>query len=215
MVPDKNTVRIALSKGRILKETLPLLQKMGIHPEENLNHSRKLICNTSQTAVQLIIVRATDAPIYVREGAADIGIVGKDVLMELGDYRHIGEYTDLKIAPCSLCLASVNGKQLDPHQRVRVASKYVNIAQQWLSERGQPFELVKLYGSMELAPLVNLADYIVDLVDTGNTLKANGLMPIEHITSISTRLIYNIHSRRTKHHILSPLMKQFEEAVND
>ncbi len=191
------TLTIALSKGRILKETLPLLEKAGIQLLENPDTSRKLILDTSDPAVKLVIIRASDVPTYVQYGAADIGIAGKDVLMEHGG-DGLYEPLDLNIANCRLMVAGRT--EADSGQRrLRVATKYVNVTRDYFAAGGSQVEIIKLYGSMELAPLVGLADIIVDLVDTGNTLKANGLEPMEKIADISSRLIVNKASMKMKH----------------
>ncbi len=182
-------ITLALSKGRILKDTLPLLAKLGIVPSEDLDKTRKLIIPTTRDDVQLLVVRATDVPVYVAHGGADMGVVGKDVLMEQGGDNQF-ELLDLAIARCKLMVAAPVNHQRQSH-RLRVATKYVNVAQDYFASKGEQVDLIKLYGSMELAPLVGMADCIVDLVDTGNTLKANGLEPIEHIVDISSRLVVN------------------------
>ena len=170
---------IALSKGRILDDTLPLLERAGIVPAENPDKSRKLIIPTTREDVRLLIVRATDVPTYVEQGAADIGVAGKDVLMEYGS-QSLYEPLDLKIARCKLMTAGPAGVP-EPAGRLRVATKFVNVAKRYYAEQGRQVEVIKLYGSMELAPLVGLADKIIDVVDTGNTLRANGLEPQELI----------------------------------
>jgi ATP phosphoribosyltransferase len=164
---------IALSKGRILDDTLPLLAEAGIVPTENPDKSRKLIIPTTQDDVRLLIVRATDVPTYVEHGAADLGVAGKDVLMEYGG-QGLYEPLDLQIAQCKLMPAS---RRPEPKGRLRVATKFVNVAKRYYAEQGRQVDIIKLYGSMELAPLINLADKIIDVVDTGNTLRANGLEP--------------------------------------
>lgn len=206
---DKLT--IALSKGRIYKETLPLLKQAGIEPVDDPETSRKLILDTNQDNVKLVIIRATDVPTYVQYGAADIGVAGKDVLMEHGG-EGLYEPVDLKIARCKLMVAGIKG-QLAPTGRLRIATKFVNSARHYYAKKGMQVEIIKLYGSMELAPIVNLADYIVDLVDTGNTLKANGLTPLEHIADISSRLIVNKASMKMKHSTIQSLIDSVAKAV--
>ncbi|MCP5207483.1 MAG: ATP phosphoribosyltransferase [Hahellaceae bacterium] len=202
---------IALSKGRILKETLPLLKSAGIEPLEDLESSRKLIFPTTQQNVQLIVIRATDVPVYVQYGGADIGVTGKDVLMEHGA-EGLFELLDLHIARCRLMTAGVKG--VAPKSgRIRVATKFVNLAKQFYSSKGVQADIIKLYGAMELAPLLSLADEIVDIVDTGNTLKANGLEPREMIAQVSSRLIVNRSSMKMKHQMISPIVEQIEQAV--
>lgn len=196
-----NTLTIAVSKGRIFKDALPLLAGAGIVPKDDPETSRKLILDTSRDDVKLVLIRASDVPTYVDYGAADIGIAGKDVLMEYqGDGLY--ELLDLKIARCKLMVAGpvdASPAVEDHGLGLRVATKYVNSARRYFASQGQQAEIIKLYGSMELAPLVGLADRIVDVVDTGNTLKANGLQPLEHIADISSRLIVNKASMKMKH----------------
>jgi ATP phosphoribosyltransferase len=188
---------IALTKGRILQETLPLLAAAGIQPLEDMEKSRKLIFDTNQQGVRLLLLRGADVPTYVQFGAADMGVSGKDTLMENGA-DGLYEPLDLGIARCRLMTAAVQG--VAPRQgRLRVATKYVNIAKQYYASRGQQADIIKLYGAMELAPIMNLADEIVDIVDTGNTLRANGLEPRDVIADISSRLIVNKASMKMKH----------------
>ncbi|PKM33951.1 MAG: ATP phosphoribosyltransferase [Gammaproteobacteria bacterium HGW-Gammaproteobacteria-12] len=181
---------IALSKGRILDDTLPLLAAAGIEPTENPDKSRKLIIPTTQDDVRLLIVRATDVPTYVEHGAADLGVAGKDVLMEYGG-QGIYEPLDLQIAKCKLMTAGKVGA----------------------AEQGRQVDIIKLYGSMELAPLVGLADKIIDVVDTGNTLRANGLEPQEMIATISSRLIVNKASMKMQHARIQALIETLRGAV--
>jgi len=194
----KDTLRIALSKGRILDETLPLLAAAGIEPAlAEPERARKLIWPTGEPRVELIIIRAADVPTYVQYGAADLGVAGKDVLMEHeGD--GVYEPLDLGIAACRLVVAGPDGAPA-PRRRLRIATKYLNTTRRYYAARGEQVELIKLYGSMELAPLVGLADRIVDIVDTGNTLRANGLAALETIADISARLIVNKAAMKTKH----------------
>jgi ATP phosphoribosyltransferase len=187
---------IALSKGRILEQTLPLLKKAGLEiPETELN-SRKLILNTNLNEVKVVVIRATDVPVFVQHGAADIGIAGKDVLLEHGA-QNLFELLDLNIAKCQLMVAASNEGKLK-QTTLKVATKYVNCAKHYFEQQGQSCEIIKLYGAMELAPVVGLAHCIVDLVDTGNTLRANGLVPLAHIHDISSRLVVNSASFKTK-----------------
>lgn len=202
---------IALSKGRILDDTLPLLAAAGIEPTENPEKSRKLIIPTTQEDVQLLIVRATDVPTYVEHGAADLGVAGKDVLMEYGS-QGLYEPLDLEIANCKLMTAGKVGAP-EPKGRLRVATKFVNVAKRYYAEQGRQVEVIKLYGSMELAPLVGLADKIIDVVDTGNTLRANGLEPQELIATISSRLIVNKASMKMQHGRIQALIDTLREAV--
>lgn len=203
---------IALSKGRIFKETVPLLAAAGIEPTESPESSRKLILETNNPNVRLLIVRASDVPTYVQWGAADLGVAGKDVLMEHGG-EGLYEPLDLKIAKCKLMVAGDPNHPGPAHGRLRVASKFVNSTRAYYAEKGQQVDLIKLYGSMELAPLVGLADVIVDVVDTGNTLRANGLEPMEHIADISSRLIVNRASMKMKHEAIKVLIDQVASAV--
>ncbi len=207
----KNTLTIALSKGRIFEETLPLLKRAGIEPTDDPNKSRKLILSTTRDDVKLVIIRAADVPTYVQYGAADMGVAGKDVLMEHGG-DGLYEPLDLQIAKCKLMVAApVQRSKISG--RLRVATKYLNITRQYFAQQGTQVELIKLYGSMELAPLVGLADYIVDLVDTGNTLKANGLEPTEHIADISSRLVVNKASMKMKHASIQGFIEHMAAAV--
>jgi len=202
---------IALSKGRIFKETLPLLAAAGIVPIDDPDTSRKLILDTHQADVKLVIIRATDVPTYVQYGAADMGVAGKDVLMEHGG-EGLYEPLDLNIARCRLMVAGHPG-QPPRLSRPRVATKYANTTRRWFADQGRQVEVIKLYGSMELAPLVGLADYIVDVVDTGNTLKANGLAPLEHIADISSRLVINKAAMKMKHARIKAIMARMAAAV--
>jgi len=204
-------ITIALSKGRILKESLPLLAQAGIRPQEDPLSSRKLIFPTNQPDVSLIVIRATDVPTFVENGAADLGVAGKDVLMEY-DGSGLYEPLDLKIARCRLMLAGPE-KSTESTARLRIATKYVATARRYFAAQGMQVQIVKLYGSMELAPLVGLADRIVDLVDTGNTLRANGLTPLETIAEISSRLIINKASMKMKHRQVKQLIELLAAAV--
>lgn len=208
-----NILTLALSKGRIFEETLPLLKAAGIEPTDDPETSRKLILDTNQPDVRLIIVRASDVPTYVEYGGADMGIAGKDVLLEHPD-AELYEPVDLKIACCKLMTA---GRENDPEQngRLKVATKFVASTRRFYAEQGKQVDIIKLYGSMELAPLVGLADLIVDVVDTGNTLRANGLIPMEHIADISSRLIVNKASMKMKHTRIQQFIDQIRQAVRE
>ncbi len=202
---------IAVSKGRIYDDALPLLEEAGIIPIDNPKTSRKLILRTNQEDVQLVIIRATDVPTFVEYGAADMGVAGKDVLLEHGA-ENLYEPLDLGIAKCRLMTATpVNAPEVTG--RIKVATKYVKTAQRYFASIGVQAEIIKLYGAMELAPLVGLADCIVDVVDTGNTLKANGLEPKELIAHISSRLVVNKASMKMKHEIIQSLIDQFEKTL--
>lgn len=206
------TLTIALSKGRIFKETLPLLAHAGIVPRDDPETSRKLILDTNLDDVKLVIIRATDVPTYVEYGAADLGVAGKDVLMEHGG-DGLYEPLDLQIARCRLMVAGPV-EQPEPRGRLKIATKFVNATRRYYASQGKQVEIIKLYGSMELAPLVGLADRIVDLVDTGNTLRANGLEPLEHIADISSRLVVNKASMKMKSARIRGFIDQIAEAVN-
>lgn len=208
----KQSITIALSKGRILKDTLPLLKQAGIEPAEDLN-SRKLIFSTNYSHINFLIVRATDVPTYVEYGAADVGVSGKDVLLEHGS-QALYEPLDLKIAQCKLMTAGRVDYKPVPG-RLKVATKFVNIAKRYYAEQGKQVDIIKLYGSMELAPLVGLADEIIDVVDTGNTLKANGLEPQELIAHISSRLVVNKAAMKVKHHELKEIIDGLKQAVSN
>jgi ATP phosphoribosyltransferase len=203
---------LAVSKGRILQQGLPLLAGMGIGPRVDPEASRSLIIPTNRDDIKLLVIRAADVPTYVEYGAADLGIAGKDVLLE---YQGEGLYEplDLGIARCKLVLAGLLAPKPRPG-RLRVATKYVHTARRYFAEQGMQVEIIKLYGSMELAPLVGLADRIIDLMDTGNTLRANGLVPLETIREISARLVVNKASMKMKHSAIKCLIKQFAAVDN-
>lgn len=203
---------IALTKGRILTETLPLFAEAGIEPLESLDKSRKLIFETTVPGVSFVLLRGSDVPTYVRHGAADVGVVGKDLLMEFGD-EGFYEVLDLGIARCRLMTAGSGHDRRPASAKMRVATKFVNVARAHYSARGIQANIIKLYGAMELAPIMNLADEIVDIVDTGNTLKANGMRPLEHIADVSSRLIVNKASMRTRNPIVASLIEQISTAV--
>lgn len=202
---------IAVSKGRIYEEALPFLEQAGVIPVDDPKKSRKLILDTNRDDVKLVVIRATDVPTFVEYGAADLGIAGKDVLLEHGA-ESLYEPLDLGIARCRLMTAMP--KNAPPMgRRVRVATKYVKTAGRYFAGLGIQAEIIKLYGSMELAPLVGLADCIVDLVDTGNTLKANGLEARDLITDISSRLVVNKASMKMKHAAIQPLIEHFRKTL--
>lgn len=204
---------IALTKGRILKETLPLLAAAGIEPLEDIEASRKLTFATSSPDVRLLILRGVDVPTYVQFGAADVGVSGKDTLLEHGGNGYY-EPLDLNIARCRLITAGLQG-QVPKQGRIKVATKYVNVAKRFYAAKGQQVDVIKLYGAMELAPVLDLADEIVDIVDTGNTLKANGLEAREHIANVSSRLIVNKASMKLKHYQIEALVDAVESAVTE
>ncbi|MGK0169796.1 MAG: ATP phosphoribosyltransferase [Gammaproteobacteria bacterium] len=203
---------IALSKGRILKATLPLLKRAGIEPIEDPDTSRKLILETRESDVHLVIIRAQDVPTFTEYGAADIGITGKDVLLE-HEGNGLYEPLDLGIAKCQLMVAGRDNSPVTG--TLRIATKYVKTARAFYANQGRQVEIIKLYGSMELAPLVGLADRIVDLVDTGNTLRANGLRPLEHIVDISSRVVVNKAAMKTKHARIRALLNRLQQVVAD
>jgi len=208
-------ITIALSKGRILKQTLPMLESIGISLLDDPFTSRQLIFKTNRDDLQCVILRATDVPTYVQFGAADLGIVGKDGLMEHGG-EGLCELLDLQISKCQLMTAvpKASMNSLGSRKHLRVASKYVKLAEQYYQLRGIQAQIIKLYGALELAPLVGLADEIVDLVETGNTLKANGLVAKDLIAEISCRLIANSASMRVKHDYIAMLTQQLSEQLN-
>ena len=207
---------IALSKGRLLDETLPLLARAGVIPVEDPNRSRKLIVATSQAAVSLVILRATDVPTYVQYGAADLGVAGKDVLLEHGN-EGLYQPLDLGIGLCRLVVATRSDYDwkgsVQRGGRIRVATKYVRTAREHFAAKGMHVDLIKLHGSMELAPLAGLADAIVDLVSTGRTLQANDLVVVEEIMPISARLIVNPGALKLKRDVAKPLIDALADAA--
>ena len=208
----KGGITIAVSKGRILAEFLPLLARADIRPLDDPDTTRKLIFETNHPGVRLIVIRAADVPTYVLNGGADLGIAGKDVLMEC-DSNNLYEPLDLDIARCRLMLAGPRGAT-EMAGRLRVATKYVTTTRNFFAERGQQVEIIKLYGSMELAPVLGLSDLIVDLVNTGNTLKQNGLVPLEKIADISSRLIVNKAAMKMKREMIKPLVTRLAGAIS-
>ena len=211
-------ITLALSKGRIFTETLPLLAAAGIVPQDDPETSRRLILETNRPEVRLLIVRATDVPTYVQYGAADLGIAGRDVLLEHGG-QGLYQPLDLRIARCRLCVAVPEGfdygAAVQLGSRIRVATKYLKTAKAHFAAKGVHVDLIKLYGSMELAPLVGLADAIVDLVSSGNTLRANRLVEVEEIMHISSRLIVNQAALKLKRTLVQPLIDTFAETLHD
>ncbi|MGL5631005.1 MAG: ATP phosphoribosyltransferase [Azovibrio sp.] len=211
-----NGITIALSKGRIFDETLPLLAAAGIVPAENPETSRKLIIGTNQAHVKVVIVRATDVPTYVQYGAADIGVAGKDVLIEHGS-QGLYQPLDLNIAKCRMMVAVPEGfdyeNAVKQGARLKIATKYIKTAREHFAAKGVHVDLIKLYGSMELAPLVGLSDAIVDLVSTGGTLKANKLVAVEEVMPISSRLVVNQAALKLKREILQPMIDAFASVV--
>jgi len=200
---------IALSKGRILDQTLPLLEKAGLSVSKKELKSRKLILDTNLDDVKVIVIRASDVPVFVQHGAADLGIAGKDVLLEHGA-DGVFELLDLGISKCRLMVASKENQNLNK-STLKVATKYIKSAKEYFFSKGQQVEVIKLSGAMELAPIVGLSDCIVDLVDTGNTLKANNLVPLDLIHDISSRLIVNSAAFNTKHSQINDWIKSIEK----
>jgi ATP phosphoribosyltransferase len=209
-------ITLALSKGRIFEETLPLLAAAGIQVTEDPEKSRKLILPTTREDVRVVLVRATDVPTYVEHGGADIGVAGKDVLIEHGG-DNLYQPLDLNIAKCRMSVAVRAdfdyAAAVKQGSRIRVATKYTTIARQHFADKGVHVDLIKLYGSMELAPLTGLADAIVDLVSTGSTLKANKLTEVEQIMNISSRLVVNQASLKLKREPIRALIQAFESAI--
>jgi ATP phosphoribosyltransferase len=209
-------ITIALSKGRIFEETLPLLAAAGIVPAEDPEKSRKLIIGTNRADVRVVIVRASDVPTYVQYGAADMGIAGKDVLLEHGG-AGLYQLLDLNIAKCRMCVAAPAGfdyaAAVRSGARLRIATKYISVAREHFAAKGVHVDLIKLYGSMELAPLAGLAEAIVDLVSSGSTLKANNLVEVEEIMGISSRLVVNQAALKMKRELLQPVIAAIEAAI--
>lgn len=207
----KQKITLALTKGRVLKDTLPLLAEVGLQPLEDVSSSRKLVFDTAHPEVQVVVLRGSDVPTYVQFGTADFGVSGKDVIMEHGG-EGFYEPLDLQIARCRLMTAGIQGVP-GKSGRLRVATKFVNCARRFYAAQGRQIDVVKLYGAMELAPIMGLSDEIVDIVDTGNTLKANGLEPREHIADITSRLIVNKAAMKTRYATLQPIIEALEQAV--
>ncbi len=209
-------ITLALSKGRIFEETLPLLRAAGIEVLEDPEKSRKLILTTNQPDVRVLVVRATDVPTYVQYGGADMGITGKDTLLEHGS-EGLYQPLDLQIAQCRISVAVRAdfdyASAVKQGSRLKVATKYVAISREFFASKGVHVDLIKLYGSMELAPLVGLADAIVDLVSTGNTLKANHLVEVEHIMNISSHLVVNQAALKLKQAPIRKIIEAFASAV--
>jgi ATP phosphoribosyltransferase len=211
------TITLALSKGRIFEETLPLLRRAGIEPSEDVNQSRKLILESRRQGVRFVLVRPADVATYVQHGAADLGVAGRDLLLEHGG-QGLYQPLDLGIARCRMAVAAPEEfdyeRAVRQGARLRVATKYIGAAREHFAAKGVHVDLIRLYGSMELAPLVGLADVIVDLVDTGNTLRANRLKVVEELMPVSSRLIVNPASLKLKREAIAPLIESFREAVD-
>ena len=209
-------ITLALSKGRIFDETLPLLKAAGIEVTEDPERSRKLILATTRPDVRVVLVRATDVPTYVQHGGADLGVAGLDILLEHGG-EGLYQPLDLRIAKCRMSVATRDdfdyASAVTQGSRIRVASKYVNVAREHFAEKGVHVDLIKLYGSMELAPLTGLADAIVDLVSTGSTLRANHLVEVEKIMDISSRLVVNQAALKLKREPIRGLIEAFASAI--
>jgi ATP phosphoribosyltransferase len=218
VVNDADSITLALSKGRIFDETVPLLRAVGLRPLENPETSRKLVIATDRADVKIIIVRASDVPTYVQFGAADLGVAGRDVLLEHGG-EGLYQPLDLGIARCRMMVAVPDRFDYETAvrqgARLKVATKYLKCAREHFAAKGVHVDLIKLYGSMELAPLAGLADAIVDLVSSGNTLKANHLRPVEEIAPISARLVVNQAALKLKRGRIQPLLDAFSRAVED
>jgi len=208
---QQQPIVIALTKGRILQETLPLFEMAGIRPLDDISESRKLLFDTNLPDVRLMIIRGSDVPTYVEFGSADMGVAGKDLLLEYGEGGFY-EPLDLQLARCRLMTAAPVGKP-PSRGRLRVASKFVNIAKRYFAAEGIQAEIIKLNGALELAPAMGLADQIVDIVDTGNTLRANGMEPVNLIADISSRVIVNKAAMKMKHKRISELLESLADAV--
>ena len=202
---------LALTRGRILKQALPLLERAGIVPSVQIAGSRKLIFETSHPQLRLLVLRGVDVPTYVRQGAADLGIVGKDVLLEQGA-EGMYEPLDLRIARCRLMTAAPVGWQ-PGRRRIRVATKFTSVARRYFAERGLHADVIKLSGALELAPMMQLADMILDLVDTGNTLRANGMEPVDLVAEISSRLVVNRAAMRATRTAIGDLVTALSRAI--
>ena len=213
MLENKRNLIIALTKGRILEETLPLFARAGIVPNESLKKSRKLLFETNIQNVQFMLLRGSDVATYVEFGSADMGVVGKDLILEHGS-QGFYEPLDLRIAKCRL-MTAVRSDRKKVSGRISVATKYINIAKEYFANQGTQIELIKLNGALELAPALGLADTIVDIVDTGKTLEANGLEPQDLIANISSRIIVNKAAMKIKHGIVSKLLEQLNTAVKN
>jgi len=211
MTATMNSIKIALTRGRILAETLPLLREAGIEPIGDIGGSRKLQFATSRDGVSLLVMRGSDVPVYVENGAADMGVAGKDMLLEYGG-EGLYEPLDLGIARCRLMIAAPR-PAATAENRPRVATKFTHIAKRWFAERGRQVELIKLNGALEIAPAMGLADAIVDIVDTGDTLCANGLEPVETIAEISSRVIVNKASMKIKSQAIRAILDALSAAV--
>ena len=205
-------ITIALAKGRLLEETLPIFAEIGIKPLEPITGSRKLMFETTNTGIRLLVLRAADVPPYIERGGAHLGIAGKDTLLEYGS-NTLCEPVDLRFSRCKLMTAVKKGSQLPETGRIRVATKYVNVARRYFASQGRQIDPIKLYGAMELAPIVGLSDVIVDVVDTGNTLRANGLEANEVIAHSSARLVVSRVAMKTRHRLIAPIIERLNNWV--
>ncbi|MFT5210172.1 MAG: ATP phosphoribosyltransferase [Flavobacterium sp.] len=204
-------ITIALTKGRPLIDALLLLKEIDVKPLDNIQKSRKLVFDTNHRDIKLMVLRGVDVATYVEHGIADIGVAGRDVLLEHGEQGYY-QLLDLKIGVCQMMVAELEDAE-EPPGRIKVATKFVNIAKRYYAQVGVQADIIKLYGAMELAPVTGLAHRIVDIVETGNTLRANGLVTIDHIADISTRLIVNKTSMKLKHKKIQNLVSQLSEVV--
>jgi ATP phosphoribosyltransferase len=204
-------ITIALTKGRPLIDALLLLKEIDVKPLDNIQKSRKLVFDTNHRDIKLMVLRGVDVATYVEHGIADIGVAGRDVLLEHGEQGYY-QLLDLKIGVCQMMVAELEDAE-EPPGRIKVATKFVNIAKRYYAQVGVQADIIKLYGAMELAPVTGLAHRIVDIVETGNTLRANGLVTIDHIADISTRLIVNKTSMKLKHKKIQSLVSQLSEVV--
>ncbi len=202
----------ALAKGRLLDETLPILSTLGIEPLEDIASSRKLMFETSRSDVRLLVLRATDVPPYIERGGAHLGFAGKDTLLEYNSAQ-LCEPVDLGLSKCRLMTATRAGVELPSSGRLKVATKYVNVARRYFASQGRQIDPIKLYGAMELAPVVGMSDVIVDVVDTGNTLKANGLEARELIAHSSARLVVSRVAMKTRYRLIAPIIEQLNAWV--
>ena len=209
---DSSGLTIALNKGRILDECLPLLRAAGIEPTEDPAASRKLVFDSKSGGHKLVVMRSSDVPTYVEYGAADVGVTGKDTLLEYGGGAQFYERLDLKIGACRLMTAAPAGTDLD-RGPLRVATKFVNVTRRYFQSQGRQVRIIPLSGALEIAPLMGLADCIVDIVDTGNTLKANGLVALDTIADISARVIVNRASMKTRYEAVQSLIETLREQV--
>lgn len=209
-----NCIKVALTKGRLEKNAINIFEKIGVNCDELINKGRKLILKSSNSNIEFILIKAVDVLTYVERGVVDIGIVGKDTLMEYN--RQLYEVVDLKVGKCKFALASIpNFNIKEGFNRKKIATKYPNVAREYFKGKGQDIEIIKMEGSVELAPLVGLADAIIDIVETGNTLKENGLIVFEDICSISARMIVNKNSIKIKKKEITEIIEKVEGCVEN